>query len=486
MPIFSLPSPYGIGTLGKEALNFIDFLQAAGQKYWQMLPVGPTGYGDSPYQSFSTFAGNPYFIDLEILVEEGSLLPEEITQRSWGEHPWLVDYEKVYQNRFSLLRLAFQRDQAAHAREIGDFARENASWVQDYALYMALKQHFHMACFTDWQDEALKKGEGEALKVCRSLLAEETEFYIYLQYQFFKQWERVKSYARTQGIGIIGDIPIYVSMDSADVWSAPEYFLLDENRRPIEVAGVPPDYFSDAGQLWGNPLYNWEAMKKDGYSWWIRRIAGAARLYDVLRIDHFRGMESYWSVPYGETTAQKGRWIQGPGMDLIQVLQEHFPKVAFIAEDLGYLTPQVRRLVEASGFPGMKILEFAFDRRDAANSVYLPHSYTKNTVCYTGPHDNATLAGWILDADPEDVAAAMAYFNVQEADKLPAAMLRGGMASVSDLFVAQMQDYLELGEEARINVPGQAFGNWRWRMKAGVLTGDLARKIRKLTELYGR
>ena len=484
MPISSLPSPYGIGTLGKAAYDFVDFLAEAGQSWWQILPVGHTSYGDSPYQCFSTYAGNPYLIDLELLREDGLLTAEEIEAPDWGTDPEQVDYEKIFNNRFSVLKLAAARGWERDAAQIRAFEQENARWLPDYVLFMALKNHFGMKAWTEWEDESIRLHRPEAVARYREELSDDIRLYTYIQYLFFHQWERLRAYARSKGVGIIGDLPIYVAMDSSDVWSDPGSFQLDERNVPREVAGVPPDYFSEDGQLWGNPLYNWDAMKKDGYGWWIRRIDGASKLYDVLRIDHFRGFESYWAVPYGETTAKNGRWIKGPGMDLVGVLTAWFPNIQFIAEDLGYLTDEVRALLHDSGLPGMKVLEFAFDSREPSN--YQPHTYTNHCVCYPGTHDNTTLMAWRHEADPADVAMAIEYLGLNDEEGFHWGFLRGGASSVADLFVAQMQDYLGLDAKARMNTPGILGGNWQWRMLPDAITPALTQKIARFTKLYGR
>ena len=484
MPISSLPSPHGIGTLGAEARKFVDFLADAGQSWWQILPVGPTSYGDSPYQSFSAYAGNPYFVDLDLLCEDGLLTPAEVNSVNWGTDPAKVDYSAIYNSRFPLLHLAMERGWERDADKVAAFSEENASWLPDYALFMAVKRHFGMQSWTEWPDEDIRLRRPEAVARYQEELANDIRLFTYIQYLFFRQWEDLRSYAHEKGIGIIGDLPIYVAMDSADVWADPRAFQLDERNVPAEVAGVPPDYFTADGQLWGNPLYDWDAMKADGYTWWIRRIAGASRLYDILRIDHFRGLESYWAVPYGETTAKIGRWVKGPGMGLIGVLTEKFPNIQFIAEDLGYLTPEVRQLLEDSGLPGMKVLEFAFDSREAAN--YLPHTYPRHCVCYAGTHDNATLMGWKDEAAPADIAMARQYLGLNDEEGFHWGVLRGGQSSVADLFVAQMQDYLGLGSEARMNTPGILGGNWQWRMLSGQITDALTARIAGMARLYGR
>ncbi len=484
MPIFSLPSPYGIGTLGKEAYAFIDFLKSAGQTWWQLLPLGPTSYGDSPYQSPSSFAGNPYFIDPDMLAEDGLLTEAELKEYSFGKDPQRVDYCLLYKNRYRMLKAAATRGMGKYGKEIAEFRKDQAEWLEDYALFMAAKKHFDMVCWLEWPDEKLIKREPETLAFYREKLKEEIDFQVFMQFMFFRQWAALKDYAKAAGIKLFGDIPLYVALDSADVWAAPHFFKLDERNYPVQVSGVPPDYFTADGQLWGNPLYDYDAMERDGFGWWIRRIAGAGRLYDAIRIDHFRGLASYWSVPYGETTAKNGHWEKGPGMKLIRVLKGWFPELQFIAEDLGYPAPDVAQLLTDSGFPGMKVLEFAFDSRD--ESSYLPHTYTRNCICYTGTHDNDTLLGWKTHALKEDLQKAKAYLGLNNAEGFAWGIIRGGMSSVADLFIAQMQDYLGLGTKARVNIPGKAAGNWQWRMLPGAYDDELAEKIRTMTELFGR
>ena len=483
LPISALPSPYGIGTLGKAAYAFADFLHAAGQKYWQLLPLGPTSYGDSPYQSFSTFAGNPYFIDLDLLAEEGLLDKEDLAAADWGNDPRYVDYGKIYEVRFDVLRRAFLRGRERDREAVERFQAENP-WLKNYALYMAVKAHFGMKSWLEWPDEAIRVRAPEAVARYEKELAEDVAFYTYLQYLFFKQWGELREYIHSLGIRIIGDLPIYVSLDSADVWAEPEFFQLGEGNIPTEVSGVPPDYFSADGQLWGNPLYDYDRMRQDGFGWWIRRVEGASRLFDVIRIDHFRGLESYWAVPYGAETAREGRWRKGPGMDLVGVLTQWFHGLDIIAEDLGFLTPEVHQLLRDSGLPGMKVLEFAFDAREPSN--YLPHTYERNCVCYVGTHDNETVMQWREQADRADVTFARKYLGLNEAEGFHWGMIRGGMSSVADTFVAQMQDYLGLGAEGRMNTPGTLGNNWRWRLLPGEASPALARKIRRYAHMYGR
>lgn len=482
MHISSLPNPYGIGSMGKCAYEFIDFLEAAGQTYWQVLPLCPTGYGDSPYQSFSVFAGNPYLIDLDFLIEEGLLEKQEAESFSWGQNHQRVDYASLYENRCKLLRLAFRRfrpDEAFYS-----FVEENSQWLFDYSLFMVLKDHFGGKPWQEWPRELMLR-EPEAMAACREEMAEQLSFHYFMQYLFFRQWQALRRYAGEKGIRIIGDVPIYVPLDSSDVWANPQLFQLDENCRPQMVAGVPPDSFTAEGQLWGNPLYDWDKMKQQNFRWWIRRLTAAAKMYDMIRLDHFRGFESYWAVPAGDKNAMNGCWKPGPAMDFIRAVQEAFPDLDFIAEDLGYLTPEVYQLQQDSGYPGMKVLQFAFDSRETSN--YLPHTYTVNSVCYTGTHDNLTLAQWFREAAEEDIALAKAYLGLNLEEGYVWGMIRGCMSAISKLSIVQMQDYLELGGEARMNFPGTLSGNnWSWRAKDGSFTPELAERILKITKLYDR
>ena len=483
MHISSLPSPYGIGTLGKAAYDFADFLHRAGQRYWQILPIGPTSYGDSPYQSFSTCAGNPYFIDLDLLEQDGLLTREEIDAVDWGTDAGRVDYGFQYSVRFDLLYNAYLRGRDRDADALREF-RDANPWVEEYALYMALKRSNSMQSWEHWPEEIRLRRPGAA-DTYATVLAEDTNFFIYLQFLFFRQWNRLRDYVHGLGIRIIGDLPIYVPYDSCDVWANPQLFQLDEGGLPTGVAGVPPDYFSEDGQLWGNPLYNWDAMRADGYRWWMQRIAAAGRLFDVIRIDHFRGLESYWSVPYGDINARCGHWVKGPGQDFIDAVHRRFPELHLIAEDLGFLTPEVIELQRNSGYPGMKVLEFAFDPREPSN--YLPHRYTTNCICYSGTHDNETLVQWLDGASPETVQYVQEYLGLRDRSECVSGILRAGMASVADVFIAQLQDYLELGAEARMNEPGTlSTKNWSWRVDASLLTDELADRIARMVKLYER
>ena len=482
MHITSLPGPYGMGTMGEKAYQFVDFLQSAGQSCWQILPLNPTGYGDSPYQSFSSWAGNPYLIDLDILVKEGLLKREELERISWEPTPNRVDFGLQYTRRYPILRTAHERFVPGEEYEV--FCQENAFWLNNYALFMAIKDNLGGAPWLTWP-EGLKTCRPEALEEQRQKLGKNLDFYRFLQYQFFRQWKALRRYANGKGIRIIGDIPIYVPLDSADVWANPHLFQLDSSLRPTHVAGCPPDSFTADGQLWGNPLYDWPIHEKTGYRWWIRRLSAAAAMYDVVRIDHFRGLESYWSVPAQDKTAKNGHWCPGPGMSFVHAIRKALPGLDFIAEDLGYITPEVRKLQQDSGYPGMKVLEFAFDSRE--ESDYLPHLYPVDSVCYTGTHDNPPLGQWLEDAAPEDVACAKAYLGLNQEEGYIWGIIRGAMSSVSRLCVVQLQDYLELGKDARMNQPGSlSCANWTWRANARQLTPALAEKIRSVTKRYGR
>lgn len=514
MSISSLPSPYGIGTLGKAAYDFADFLKKAGQKYWQMLPLGPTGFGDSPYQSCSSFAGNPYFIDPDMLIKDKLLKKADLKGIDFGKDPRHVDYGKIYEARFKMLETAKKNGWDRDKEEVSKFVDEN-KWIDDYALFMACKRHFKMLPWTDWKDRDLRFRKPETLEKYRKMLAEDVELFTYIQFLFYKQWDALRKYLKKLEILTIGDIPIYVPLDSADVWSEPEFFQLDENYMPKKVAGVPPDYFSKDGQLWGNPLYDYDKMRADGYGWWIRRIGGATKLFDVIRIDHFRGFSEYWAVPFGDKTAKNGSWVKGPGMTMLEPVTGWFRGTEFIAEDLGAPSDALRQLLKDSGLPGMKVLEFAFD--SAEESSFLPHSYTSHCVCYTGTHDNATLKEWLEDAKPDDVLYAFDYLGIDTVpelkvpEKAPAKsgkgkkaaapslilteqnkhefiwhVIRDGQKSVADLFVVQIQDYLELGKGNRMNVPSTAGTNWTWRLLPDELTPELAEKIKHITRLYGR
>ena len=480
LPVSSLPGPWGIGTLGEEARRFVDFLAAAGQTYWQILPVGPTGYGDSPYQSFSAFAANPYFIDPGILIRQG-LLTEEEAEADWGENPARVDYGALYASRHTLLQKAADRLPDGDSG-FSAWQKEQSAWLEDYALFMALKEENDQQSWYHWPDE-VRLRRPDALAKARQRLAGRVDYWKKVQYLFYRQWAELLAYAHQKGVQVIGDIPIYVSPDSSDIWADPELFQTDGDRRLTRVAGCPPDAFAAEGQLWGNPLYDWPRHKATGYAWWLRRLRHALTIYDVVRIDHFRGFESYYSIPARDTTAQNGSWQPGPGMDFIGAIHAAMPGARIIAEDLGYLTPQVKELLEGSGYPGMKVLQFAFDRREAGD--YLPHNYLHNSVVYTGTHDNTTTAAWEAEAHPEDVARARAYLHAAD-EPLVESFIRAALASVSNTAIVPMQDWLGLGGEARMNVPSRPWGNWQWRVEQSALTPQLAGRIAALTELYGR
>ena len=489
LPIFSLSSEYGIGTFSKEAYEFVDFLEEAGQSYWQILPLGPTSYGDSPYQSFSTFAGNPYFIDINELINEGLITKKDADKFDFGTNEEFIDYEKLYRSRFKLLKLAFDNiDKSPKAKEIRkefETFKKNPEndWLSDYALFMALKNANGGRAWNTW-DEDIRLRKEKALKEAFSKYAEEVDFYSFIQYVFLKQWTKLKSYANEKGIEIIGDIPIYVAFDSADTWANPELFQLDENNVPIDVAGCPPDAFSATGQLWGNPLYRWDYHKKTGYKWWMKRISQCYRLYDVVRIDHFRGFDEYYAIPYGNPTAEIGEWRKGPGIELFETMKKELGDKKVIAEDLGFLTPSVIKLVKKTGYPGMKILEFAFDSRE--ESDYLPHNYDKNCVVYTGTHDNETTLGWYKALPKADKKFANEYLGIKYARDAVWAMIRLAFGSVSDTAIIPMQDYLELDKTARINTPSTLGGNWVWRMKSDALSKELCQKMHDYARIYGR
>lgn len=486
MPIFSLPSPYGIGTFGKCAYDFIDFLKESGQSYWQILPLGPTSYGDSPYQSLSSFAGNPYFIDLDMLIADGLVEKEKVSSLFWGDDPSSVNYAAIYNSRFIVLYEAYKNGRERYKSEIKEFREKNSSWVEDYALFMALKKHFGMVGLTDWSDKKAIKRDRKTLEKYSILLRDDIDFFVFIEFLFFKEWNQLRSYAKEKGIGIIGDIPIYVSPDSQDVWASPEFFQLDENSIPRKVSGVPPDYFNEDGQLWGNPLYDWDKMKEDNYSWWKRRIEANEKLYDVLRFDHFRGLDSYYTVKYGAENARVGEWVKGPGRDFTDTLNRSFPNIKFTAEDLGYLTESVKELLKASSWPGMKVLEFAYDEKEEGQGD--TSTYPENSICFTGTHDNNTLIGWINDPLNDDaVKEAMKRLSVKDKKDLAGAIILDGMKSHSYMMVVPLQDWLEKGEEARINTPGSKSGNWKWRLESmNELREDLTSRIYKITKESNR
>lgn len=488
MSVTSLPGRYGIGCFSKSAYDFVDWLREAGQTCWQILPLGPTSYGDSPYQSFSTFAGNPYFISLEELTEEGVLTKKECQSADFGKRADDIDYEKIYKNRYPLLHKAYERSRISEDPDYVCFAEENRWWLADYALFMAVKDRFGGAPWTEWAED-IRLRRDYAMDYYRRELYFDIEFQQYLQYKFFSQWKKLKAYANEKGIQIIGDIPIYVAMDSADAWAHPELFQLDERNMPAAVAGCPPDGFSATGQLWGNPLYRWEYHKSTGYDWWMSRMWFCFQMYDVVRIDHFRGFDEYYSIPYGEETAVNGHWEKGPGIDLFRCMEQRLGKHQVIAEDLGYVTDSVRKMVQESGFPGMKVLEFAFDSRDSGSaSDYLPHNYVENSAAYTGTHDNETIAGWFRSITDEERQMARDYLCDQHtpAEELYKSFIALVMRSRSDLCIIPMQDYLGLDNQSRMNQPSTLGKNWKWRLVKGDLSDELKEEILAITRRYGR
>ena len=483
MPISSIPSPYGIGTMGKQARKFVDFLVKGGQKYWQILPICPTSYGDSPYQSFSSFAGNPYFIDLEYLCKDKLLTKKECESFQWGSNPKYVDYGIMYESRYALLRKVYARFTKKEPQDFEKFCENEKQWLDDYALFMALKDANGGQAWSNW-DKSLRLREKKAMEEATEKYSEEIRFYKMLQYLFYQQWNALKTYANEAGIEIIGDVPIYVAGDSADVWANPDQFYLDENLEPIEVAGCPPDAFSDDGQLWGNPLFRWDVMKKDGYTWWTRRIKAMSELYDIIRIDHFRGFDSFYAIPAKDDTAKNGQWKQGPGMDLFCELEKKLGKLPIIVEDLGFLTPSVHKLLKDSGFPGMKVIQFAFDSRE--ESDYLPHTYTNHCVVYTGTHDNDTVMGWMKTAPKASVKYAKKYLNLTKEEGYNWGMMRAAWSSVADMAIVPMQDILGLGSEARINTPSTLGNNWKWRATPEQIDAKVAKKLYHYMQMYGR
>ncbi|MGN0794395.1 MAG: 4-alpha-glucanotransferase [Aristaeellaceae bacterium] len=488
LPVTSLPSRYGVGCFDKCAYDFVDFLKGAGQTFWQMLPLGPVSYGDSPYQSFSTFAGNPYFISLEALQEEGVLTEAECDAADFGEDAVDVDYGRLYHARYPLLRKAWERSRIHEDAGFRRFVQENAWWLEDYALFMALKEGFGGRSWQEWPEE-IRLRSPEALAHYSGQLRGEIEFQQYLQFKFFRQYAQLHAYAHQCGVRFIGDIPVYVAMDSADVWANPQLFQLDEHCRPVQVAGCPPDGFSAQGQLWGNPLYRWEAHRASGYQWWLSRLAHCFRLYDVTRIDHFRGFDAYYSIPYGAETAVDGHWEKGPGLELFRTAEQQLGVHEVIAEDLGYVTDSVRRMVQRSGFPGMKVLEFAFDARDSgAADDYLPHRYPVNSVVYTGTHDNETLRGWLQSIRPEERRMTRDYlcdhYTPEEALHKPLIAL--AMRSAAKWCIIPMQDALGLDNRARMNRPSTIGTNWRWRLTREQLNAELMEELYGMARRYGR
>ena len=487
MHIASLPGKYGIGTFGREAYKFVDFLKKSGQRYWQILPLGPTSFGDSPYQSFSAFAGNPYFINFDILNEKGLLKSEDYIYVNFGKNDEEINYELIFEKKMKVLRKAFInfKSKKCYIDKFNEYKNDNSFWIDDYSLYMAVKQKFNLRSWREW-DEDIKMRKPKVVEEYKKRLSNEIEFWIFIQYEFFTQWRELKKYANKEEIEIIGDIPIYVAEDSADVWSNPEAFLIEQKTfKPIKVAGCPPDIFSSTGQLWGNPIYDWSYMEKNNYKWWIIRIRESLKLYDWLRIDHFKGFESYYAIPYGVNTAENGIWVKGPGSKIFNAIKKELGSVNIIAEDLGKLTGETIKLRDDNNFPGMKILTFAFDSDN--KNHFLPHNYERNFIAYTGTHDNDTVRGWIEKTAPkQQVEKAIKYLNLTEEEGYNWGFIRGIWSSIANVSIAQMQDFLNLGNESRINMPSTIGHNWKWRVRGNVFTDELAYKIRSLTQLYGR
>lgn len=484
LPVSALPSNYGIGTLGEEAYKFVDLLEGAGQKYWQVLPVGPTSFGDSPYQSFSAFAGNPYFIDLDVLMEDKLLEIGEIKNSNWGEDEKDVSYGTIYKNRFEVLKLAFSRSKHTGTKKYIEFCKDNKYWLEDYAFYMALKGQFDNKEWSLWDDDIKFREEAAIIKY-KEVLKEEIEFWKYCQFEFTKQWKKLKAYANKKKIRIIGDIPLYVAMDSSDVWVHGELFELDERKNPIHVAGVPPDMFSEDGQRWGNPLYDWKQMEEQDFNWWRERMRSNSALYDVIRIDHFIGIVRFYSIPSSCKTAIEGRWKKGPGKKLTNIISESIGDVQIIAEDLGVIVPQVRKLIKKTGYPGMKIIQFAFD--GGADNEYLPHHYvSSNIVVYSGTHDNETIVGYLNGLKPEKIKYICEYMNLKNKKDLPDRILSVLYGTAADVVVYQIQDLLKLDNSARMNTPSTVGINWRWRITREQMGQLDSEKLKRMVSLYGR
>jgi len=483
MHISSLPGAYGIGDFGKEAYEFVDFLVKSKQKNWQILPLGVTGYGDSPYQCFSAFAGNPYFIDLNEFIEKGYLNEEDIRNYPLEKDSEKIDYGLLYENKMSLLKIAYNNSKKVLKEKLKEFYIKNKDWLREFSLFMAIKFDQDNKSWLDWDREYKIFNSKEVLSFEKDN-QDEIYFWIFTQYFFTKQWKKLKDYTNNKGINIIGDLPIYVAEDSSDLWSNPELFNLDEKLYPITVAGVPPDSFSDLGQLWGNPIYDWEAIEKDEYKWWIKRIKHSFHQVDILRIDHFRGFESYWELDYGSKDAVNGKWVKGPGMKLFNKIKAELGDLNIIIEDLGYNTPEVKELVKGVGFPNMKVLQFSFNPND--ESDYLPHNLNRNSVVYTGTHDNNTIKSWFDTMSKEEFEYVSKYLKLDCNEGFNWGIIRGAWASTSKLAIAPIQDFLNLGDKGRMNTPGITEDNWTWRIDKKKLREELAKRIRSLTELYWR
>ena len=486
MHISSLPSKYGIGKMGKSAYDFVDFLVSAGVKCWQILPLSPTSYGDSPYQSFSVYAGNPYFIDFETLKREGLIKKSDYEDIKWQDNDHQVNYSIIYNNCFKVLRQAYKTYKRDISKRYKTFVEKNSSWLDDYALFMALKFKNNGKPWYEW-DKKLAMRDSNALKKASDELEKETEFFKFIQYKFFRQWSNLKKYANDKGVEIIGDMPIYVSYDSVEAWVSPELFQFDKHKKPKDVAGCPPDDFAVTGQLWGNPLYDWEYHKKTGYKWWIDRLRFSASIYDIVRIDHFRGFESYYAVPYGDETAENGEWRKGPGAELFKAAEKALGKLNIIAEDLGFITEDVYKMLADVGYPGMKILQFAFGE-DSANE-HLPHNFTSsNCIAYTGTHDNQTITSWFDTISEEEQNLAREYlcdYNTPTSE-LYTSFICLIMRSNAKLCIIPMQDYLGYDDSCRMNEPSTLGKNWKWRLKNEDLSDSLKQTIYRIAELYGR
>lgn len=483
MHISSLNNDFGIGSFGDEAYEFVDFLVESGQKYWQILPLGHTSYGDSPYQCFSAFAGNPHFINFSILKDKGLLKEEDFKNVDFGSDDEVVDYGTIFKNRKPVLYKAYKNFKLTKVSDYKDFVKKNEFWIKDYAEYMAIKNNNGLVAWTNWP-EKLRLRDEKTLNKYRKELKDEIEFYYFIQYEFFEQWTSLKNYANSNGIKIIGDLPIYISGDSADMWVNPKMFKVDKDMRAKFVAGCPPDCFAETGQLWGNPIYDWESMEKDNFKWWITRIRESLKLYDIVRLDHFIGFNRFWQIPAEDETAENGKWVKGPGLKLFDEIKKELGDVNIIAEDLGTVTDEFLKFKAKTGFPGMKIVQFSFGEGDPDG---LPHNAEKNSVSYVGTHDNETARGWYLNnLETKDGMKAKDYLDIRDGDNIGLKFIRGNMASHSNVAIMTMQDTLNLDNTARMNTPSTLGGNWCWRIKKGELTKELAEEIYHLTKLYGR
>ena len=483
LSVTSLPSEYGIGTLGEEAYNFVDLLVDLRQRYWQVLPLGPTSFGDSPYQSFSAFAGNPYLIDLNDLIRDQLLTKAEVKEYNWGSDEHDIDYAIIFENRFSVLQKAFGRFDVK-SKEFTVFCEEQKEWLDDYSFFMALKTFSDNKEWLLWEP-GLRDRDPKTMDEYRQKLSKEISFWKFCQYKFYEQWNRLHKYANSRGIQIIGDIPLYLALDSADVWANREDFLLGADGRPNVVAGCPPDAFSDYGQKWGNPIYNWTKMEKEDFPWWRRRMKANAKLYDVIRIDHFIGVVKYYSIPAGDEDARGGKWNKGPGKKLTDAIEESVGNSKVIAEDLGVSVPGVKKLMQKTGWPGMKILLFAFDGNTAHE--YLPHNYTDtNFAVYAGTHDNDTIVGYFRDRTEYELAFLYEYLDINSKDEIPDAIIRLAYSSIADIVIMQMQDILHLGNEARMNLPSTIGTNWRWRYTKDGLSEERRTWLRTMATIYRR